>query len=120
MGFFSSKCSKSKISIPAGNTGSPPEASTVVVVKPDNTTHIGIYDGYGRVEGEGGTLDVCDMMMDNTLKWVRKDHYKGETYAQLQPAEHCEFQGYFYDQEEIDLIEMSLRHNSKDFITEDT
>lgn len=118
MGFFSSKCSKTRISIPAGNTGLPKEASTVVVVTP-KATFEGLYDGYGRVITDTQEIDVSEMMMDNRLKWVRKDHFKGETYDQLKPAEHCEFQGYFYDEQDIKHIEMSLRHNSKDFIMED-
>lgn len=114
MGFFSNKCSKSKISIPAGFTGLPEEASTVVVVMPNGNTYEGIYDGYGRVEN----LDVADLMLENKLKWVRKDHYKGESYNELDVADNCEFQGYFYDQQDMDDIINSLRHNSTHFIKE--
>jgi hypothetical protein len=116
MGFFSSKCSKSKISIPAERAAGLPEAaSTVVVVSPKNKIIEGVYDGYGNVDG----IDISDLMNDGSLRWVRKDLYKGETYAQLSPAEHCESQGYFYDEEELTLIEASLRHNARDFIVKD-
>lgn len=118
MGFFSNKCSKSGVSIPAGNTGLPDEASTVVVLRPNGNKYEGLYDGYGRILGEYGQelLDVSDDMISNTLKWVRKDYYRGETYQELSLAENCDHQGYFYDEHEINEIVNSLRHNARDFI----
>jgi hypothetical protein len=52
MGFFSFKCSKSNISIPAyPDAGLPVGVSTVVMVTPKNRKIEGVYDGYGRIDG---------------------------------------------------------------------
>ena len=52
MGFSSWLCSKTEKSIPAfPHAGRPVEESTVVLVLPDDSTVIGIYDGYGSVDG---------------------------------------------------------------------
>lgn len=52
MGFFSFKCSKSNVSIPAYPAARLPiEASQVVLVLPDNTRVQGVYNGYGCVNG---------------------------------------------------------------------
>lgn len=52
MGFFSYKCAKSNVSIPAFPHASLPlEASKVVMVTPKNRKIMGVYDGYGRIDG---------------------------------------------------------------------
>jgi hypothetical protein len=59
MGFFSFKCAKSKLSIPAFPYAKLPEqASHVVLVLPDNKKVKGIYDGYGKIDG----IDLYDEM----------------------------------------------------------
>lgn len=73
MGFFSFKCSKSNLSIPAyPDAGLPVAASHVVLVTPQNERIEGIYNGYGRV----GDVDVyakCALFMfgqeDRDLIW---------------------------------------------------
>jgi hypothetical protein len=52
MGFFSFKCAKSNISIPAfPYARMPDKASRVVMVTPNNDRIEGMYDGYGNIGG---------------------------------------------------------------------
>lgn len=52
MGFFSYKCAKSDISIPAyPDANLPIEASKVVLITPKNRKIFGVYDGYGNIDG---------------------------------------------------------------------
>lgn len=52
MGFFSWKCAKSEISIPAyPYAGFPLPASEVVLILPDNSKIEGILDGYSQISG---------------------------------------------------------------------
>jgi len=63
MGFFSWKCAVCDESIPAYPwAGKDIEMSHVVMVLPDNTTKVGIYDGYGNIEldNEEGEIDVYE------------------------------------------------------------
>ena len=62
MGFFSFKCSKSKLSIPAfPHAGVEKSLSEVVMVLPDNSIIEGTYDGYGNIcHYEKGTREVYD------------------------------------------------------------
>ena len=138
MGFFSSLCSKSKLSIPAMPYAElPPAASDVILVFPDNTTFRGHYDGYGRVIDENGRMldlnEVAktydDMAIINHVpgtpkpdyfesfyachRMVRADHYNGETFGQLPPNEDCPSQGYFYSASERKKITASLKTKTK-------
>lgn len=57
MGFFSFKCSKSNVSIPAYPYAElPQKASLVVMVTPEDEVIEGVYDGYGKIGG----VDVYD------------------------------------------------------------
>ena len=125
MGFFSSLCSKSKISIPAlPHAELPPEASHVVVVLPDSSTFTGHYDGYGRVIDENeATLDLNALAekfsKEHNLDYfdafyachrmVRADHYDNDRFEDLAPNEDCPDQGYFYEDETRDAIIESLK-----------
>lgn len=116
MGFFSFKCSKSDLSIPAyPYAGLPITASKVILITPKNELIEGIYDGYGKIDGidiyaklslhilgtENRNLifknDSTFYTAQNLVKIVRADHYNGESFKELKTSESCPDQGYFYD-----------------------
>ena len=88
MGFFSYKCAKSKISIPACPYALYPVVlSDVVLVLPDNTKIEGIYDGYGRISNVCIFDKLAPFVVQNrnaTAKDIfeqpREITYKGKSY----------------------------------------
>ena len=127
MGFHSYKCAKSKVSIPAFPYANLPiEASHVVALTPNGGKFESVYDGYGNV-GATNIIDQVqwelygnlgkfseryDEIMQN-IKLVRKDHYNGETFEELETSESCIDQGYFYGAEEREEILNTLVNQSK-------
>jgi len=125
MGFFSYKCAKSKVSIPAYPwAGFPKEFSEVVQVLPDDTTISGAYNGYGRIGKRDTGKALAPFVtgkpkarreeifstpdgfnkMESMTKIVLKSEYKGEMYKDLEVSEHDQTQGYFYDEKDRDDI----------------
>lgn len=120
MGFFSHQCSISRQSIPAWPYANlPKKASDVVLVLPCGDTLKGIYNGYGVLEGSGEDRNLMKVVSDSlvctglpfevdetegyefktlmdNIKWVRSDLYTGQLFEDLERADNCEYQGYFY------------------------
>jgi len=128
MGFFSHKCAKTNLSIPAFPYAEfPKEFSEVVQVLPDNRIIEGIYDGYGRIGDSDifealapfvlGKPDATREELADSGRWndatalikvVLKSPYNNETYAELPVSEHDETQGYFYN--EMQAAELEEEH----------
>jgi len=87
MGFFSFKCAKSNLSIPAYPAAKLPRAwSEVVMVLPDNKFIEGVYDGYGNIDGKDIYAEIANVMFGkrdrdlifNDTKIIKKfDEYVG-------------------------------------------
>jgi hypothetical protein len=117
MGFFSWKCAKSGESIANQYSNKPLSQRQCYLVTPNQTIYEEDYEGYGEFGGK----DVYGLMADGDrdkgidlffsgeapfkIKIVLAKHYNGETYNDLKESEDCEYQGYFYDDDEEDCDE---------------
>lgn len=106
MGFFSKTCAKTHLPVLHHGHGGGwharyPELFTIVVLYPDGRKVEGVYDGYGRVDGD----DLCGGAYDHdlweSLKFVLAKYYAGETYADLGPSGDELGQGHFMDEQFI-------------------
>lgn len=101
MGMFSKVCSKSFYPVIHHGYGDDwhrnyPELYEVVALYPDGNKLEGLYDGYGRV---GGT-PVCpgddyDHELWESVKFVLKKFYEGESYEELARSHDELGQGHF-------------------------
>lgn len=63
MGFFSFKCAKTDLPIPAFPAAKLPRSwSEIVMVLPDNSLIEGVYDGYGNIDGTNIYSEVANIM----------------------------------------------------------
>jgi hypothetical protein len=96
MGFFSKTCAKTHLPVVVDVLGIP-RLNLVVALMPDGRKFEGSYDGYGRVGGQN-VLEYDDgKWMWPKVKFVLRDHYAGETYAELGNSGDEKAQGYFMD-----------------------
>jgi len=113
MGFSSSLCAKTKVSIPA-NLGEsiPRKHSAVVALFSDGSIFKGDYDGYQRLMMDDAlVINIMDKLkeigafkddgnfMDEfyaNVKLVLQSAYTGEKFDDLPPSENCPYQGFFY------------------------
>jgi len=86
----------------------------------------GHYDGYGHI----GNADIYEELgwimfyarnrddafkgdrfekIQEAVKMVRYDHYKGQRFNELKTSDTCQFQGYFYPDRSRKSIEDSLK-----------
>ena len=122
MGFFSFTCAKTQLPILA-STSWDEKYSKVVVLDEDGSKLKGIYDGYGRVMGNIGEveLDYADVEGGN-VKLVLQKFYNGESFEALGKSHSDPGQGHFHDEEKIeawykqggfkDYKDMILAYNS--------
>jgi hypothetical protein len=92
MGFFSKTCAKTNLPVIHHGYGDDwhanhPEFSEVVVLYPDGRKVEGKYNGYGQVLSLEGEVDLCpdgytEELWDS-LKFVLKKYYAGESYQDL-------------------------------------
>lgn len=101
MGFFSKCCAKTNLPIVSEARGYP-ELSEVVVLFPNGAKMAGIYDGYGRVDGQSLCPDGYDDNLWDQLKFVLKSHYNDESYWDLGSSGDEMAQGYFMADEFLD------------------
>ncbi len=94
MGFFSKTCAKTHLPVVA-QCKDLPRLNEVVVLYPRGKKVEGSYDGYGRVNGEDLFPEGIDMKKWNSLKFVLKEKYAGESYAELGKSGDELAQGYF-------------------------
>jgi hypothetical protein len=92
MGFFSKTCAKTHLPV-VHETRGYPELCEVVVLKPNGAILRGMYDGYGRVQGEN-VCDNFDTDWDNT-KFVLAFAYTGEKYDEVGNSGNELGQGHF-------------------------
>jgi hypothetical protein len=104
MGFFSKTCAKSHHPVIHHGYGNDwhkkyPQLFDIVVLYPDGRKLEGVYDGYGRVDGQ----DICPNGYDHDLweklKFVLKSHYNGETYDQVGKSHDELAQGHFMSED---------------------
>lgn len=101
MGFYSFTCAQTGLPVMAGEACRQPDdlgMCTVVAVHSNGERFEGVYDGYGRVDGE----EVGDDIHRGTLKLVLKQfHNPATSFDSLGPSGHEPGQGYFHDWEFI-------------------
>jgi hypothetical protein len=97
MGFFSKTCAKTHLPVITQYKDGFNEFKNVVALFPDGTTRAGIYDGYGRVDGESVFGDEYEEDKWESVKFVLKKHYNGEKYSELGKSGDELAQGYFMD-----------------------
>ncbi|WP_010497740.1 hypothetical protein [Paenibacillus elgii] len=117
MGMFSWTCAVSGKSLANIHSGMPSEQSKCYLVTPSETIYEDAYDGYGEFGGK----DVYALLGDGDrnkgisahfsgkgkfdIKVVLKENYHGQSYEELEPSEDCEFQGFFYEDEDYEDVE---------------
>ena len=74
-------------------------ASRVVVLFKNGDRLSGTYDGYGRVDG----YEIVDYP-ESTWRMVIEQYYNGETFDQLECNGHEPGQGFFYSDEDLEVI----------------
>lgn len=106
MGFFSQECERCHKSILSPYSISQTNAwmSVVVVLYPDNNIFKGIYDGYGRVEINGGKTIVEDAVgWDNQVWHAACWELDGKPTTYTHASQAAADQGYFYNEEDYDI-----------------
>lgn len=103
MGFFSYTCAKTFLPIMA-STSWPEEYCRVAVVSKDDSVLRGTYDGYGRVFGEFGEVEIdYENILSGRIKMVAERFYKGERWADIPNKSHDDIdQGHFHDEDKIE------------------
>lgn len=96
MGFFSKTCAKTHLPIVAPERGIP-RLNRVVALLPDGRRIAGTYDGYGRVEGETGRVELHDDW--DRVKFILAEWYEGEGYEDIGKSGDELAQGYFMSRE---------------------
>jgi hypothetical protein len=112
MGFFSWNCAVSRKSIANRYSGRPANESDCYLVTPNKTYHEPSYEGYG----DFGGVDVYELLGDGDrekgiddyyegtpkfqIKIVSAKYYSGQKYDELKASTNCEYQGYFYPEDE--------------------
>lgn len=102
MGFFSWECAKTKkpvMSRYAVQNGPFDFSSRVVVLFNDGSKISGIYDGYGRVND----FEIVNVP-ESQWRMVIERYYAGETFDDLKINKHERGQGFFYSDEELEVI----------------
>ena len=99
MGFFSTTCAKSHLPVCSSHRQRP-FFSEVVALLPDGSILEGEYDGYGRVN-EVQLVDDWEK-----VKFVLKAVYAGEKYKDLGKSYDEKAQGWFMDDEFLDVCEI--------------
>lgn len=100
MGFFSKCCAKTNLPVIHHGYGNDwhakhPEFSEVIVLYPDGRKVEGSYDGYGRVSEVPLCPEGYDEGLWDSLKFVLKKHYAGESYGDLGRSHDEMAQGHF-------------------------
>jgi hypothetical protein len=114
MGFFSWKCAVSGENIANVHSGQSKYQSECYLITPEQTYYEPAYDGYGVFGGQ----DVYALLGDGDrdrgineclsgngkfdIKIVLGKHYDSQNYNDLNESEDCEYQGFFYDDDEED------------------
>jgi hypothetical protein len=94
MGFFSKTCAKTNLPVVA-QCKDLPFLNEIVVLYPNGKKLEGSYDGYGRVNGIDLLPDGYVEKKWDSLKFVLKGKYEGETYKELGKSGDELAQGYF-------------------------
>jgi len=102
MGLFSKTCAKTHLPVVNMMRGFP-ELAKVVALLPDGQIVAGFYDGYGRIETDDDAIAaICEDESENfdcvkwdSVKFVLRFAYNGETYDQLGPSHDEYAQGHF-------------------------
>jgi len=106
MGFFSYTCAKTNLPVLASEAW-PEKYSRVVVLDGEGNKFSGSYDGYGNVITRDGSEIELDPYGDSILsgktKLVLKEFYNGETFEDLGRSNSDPGQGYFHDEDKIEL-----------------
>jgi hypothetical protein len=126
MGFFSYRCNKTNLPIPAWPyAGKDKRHSLVVMILPNDEILKGVYNGYGKIidekwsgkldDLEANTMSIFDHLervaglnfddfkeLQRNVKIMRQDQYNGERFSDLETSAPCETQGYFSNFEELD------------------
>lgn len=103
MGFFSWRCAASDLPIMAEDAvfNTPwAIACRVVVLFRDGGRIIGTYDGYGRVYGDQGEVDLMDYR-ETDWRMAILSCYSSQTFDQLKPNRSDRGQGFFYSDQEL-------------------
>lgn len=100
MGFFSKVCAKTNLPVIHHGYGNDwhrnyPEFFDVVGLYPDGKKLEGVYDGYGRIGGQDVCPDGYKHDLWESVKFVLKKHYDGESYADLGKSHDEMAQGHF-------------------------
>ena len=103
-----------------------PVETNIIIIKPDNSTVSGLYDGYGRIESKSGILDIFEIIANmnniekdkrksgilindnNTgvqLRMIRKSEYDNQKYNVLKDSKMCRFQGFFGSKEDLEVCQ---------------
>ena len=106
MGFFSYTCAKTNLPVLASEAW-PEKYSRVVVLDGEGNKFSGSYDGYGNVitpDGSEIELDPYgDSILSGKTKLVLKKFYDGETFEDLGRSNSDPGQGYFHDEDKIEV-----------------
>jgi hypothetical protein len=94
MGFFSKTCSVSHLPVLADALGIM-ELSEVVALLPGGKQYVGIYDGYGRIDGHS----LCEADEFETAKFVLKKFWTNQRFEDIGPSHREPGQGFFHDRE---------------------
>lgn len=103
MGFYSYTCAKTHLPILA-STSWGDEYSKVVVLGENGTVFRGVYDGYGRVDVDGGMEVELDdgKILDGKVKLVASRFYDGEAFGEVGKSGADPGQGHFHDPTRIE------------------
>lgn len=98
MGFFSKTCAKTHLPI-VSSFKDLPRLSAVVALLPNGTKITGLYDGYGRVGGQGLVETDRGAYQWPKVKMVLAEYYNGEEYEDLGKSHDELAQGWFMSDE---------------------
>jgi len=106
MGFFWKTCAITHLPILADVSDTEfsglGELSQIAVLLPDGSIFFGTYDGYGRVNGQHGCLDLMESNAFDACKMVLRSRYKPHMkYTRLGFSGRDPGQGYFHDVETL-------------------
>ena len=110
MGLFSWQCKKCDHSIKAPyNVPSGWDYMTeAVLLEADGTTLIGLYDGYGRIEGMHGEYEI-NWGGEEPELWHKKCWDSMDNPPYTGGSESAEDQGYFYNDPSEEQLEEAIR-----------
>jgi hypothetical protein len=71
---------------------------------------IALFDGrtLNELNRQGWKITNAFYLSQDLIKWVRIDHYTGQTFKELPVSDSCEMQGYFYDEDTYQKIKASV------------